>query len=98
MTNYQPLPYLPTMFATCMLFQTAYVLCIGLWLLFPELRGHSLLIDIFPQFKLLDVVSFIYGVIASAVYGWFVAVVFVFFHNLWPSVARLALGSRRETS
>jgi len=34
----------------------------------------------------LTVGSFIYGFIASGVYGWIVAITFVFFYNLWPSV------------
>ena len=92
MTKSDPLPYLPTMFATCMLFQVIYVLCVALWVFFPELSGHALLLDIFPQFKLLDIPSFVYGLVASAVYGWFVSAVFVFFYNLWPAVASLIWG------
>lgn len=92
MTRSEPLPYLPPMFATCMLFQVIYVLCVVLWAFFPGLRGHALLVDTFPQFKLLDIPSFLYGVITSAMYGWFVSAVFVFFYNLWPSVARLVWG------
>lgn len=90
-----PLPYLPTMFATCMLFQLVYVLCVALWLFVPDLKGHALLVDIFPQFKLLDVASFVYGLFASATYGWLVSAVFVFFYNLWPSVGRLIWGRTR---
>jgi hypothetical protein len=86
---------LQAMFATCMLFQVIYVLCVALWIFFPELRGHALLVDIFPQFKLLDVTNFIYGLIASGVYGWIVSAIFVFFYNLWPSVARIVW--RRRT-
>ncbi len=89
-----PLSYLPTMFASCMLFQVIYVLCVVLWMVFPDLKGHTLLIDIFPQFKFLDVPNFIYGLIASAIYGWFVAVVFVFFYNLWPSLGGLIAGRK----
>jgi ABC-type multidrug transport system permease subunit len=98
MTKSHPLPYLPTMFATCMLFQVIYVLCVGLWAAFPDLQGHALLIDIFPQFKLLDVPSFVYGLIASAMYGWVVAVVFVLFYNLWPSFVGLISGRNVVTS
>ena len=98
MTKSYPLPYLPTMFATCMLFQVIYVLCVTLWAVFPDLKGHALLIDIFPQFTLLDVPSFVYGLIASAMYGWFVAVVFVFFYNLWPGFVGLASGRKVVTS
>jgi len=80
------LPYVRIMFATCMLFQMIYVLCILLWLVDPSLKGHYLLPAIFPNFTLLTVGSFIYGFIASGVYGWIVAITFVFFYNLWPSV------------
>src|SRR5215468_8154004 len=80
------LPYLRTMFATCMLFQVIFVLCVLLWLADPSLKGHYLLPAIFPNFTLLTIGSFIYGLIASGVYGWIVAIVFVFFYNLWPSV------------
>ncbi len=41
------LPYLRTMFATCMLFQSIFVLCVLLWLGFPELQGHALLRSLF---------------------------------------------------
>jgi hypothetical protein len=75
------------MFAACMLFQVFYLFCVGLWAAFPELRSHGLLIDIFSGFNLLDVSSFFYGLIASAMYGWLVAVVFVFFYNLWAGAA-----------
>ena len=88
------LPYLPTMFATCMLFQVIYVLCVLLWLAFPELKGHALLPAFFPNFTLLTFGSFVYGLIASMVYGWLAAIIFVFFYNLWPSVAHVLFGKR----
>jgi hypothetical protein len=80
------------MFATCMLFQMIYVLCALLWLAYPGLKGHYLP-AIFPNFTLLTVGSFIYGFIASGVYGWIVAIIFVFFYNLWLSVVA-AFGQR----
>lgn len=86
------LPYLQPMFASCMLFQTLYVLCVALWAVFPDLNGHVVLTNIFPQFTLLDLPNFIYGLVLSAVYGWFVAAVFVFFYNLWPSFRRVVGG------
>ena len=88
------LPYLPAMFAACMLFMVLYVLCVLLWAFFPDLAGHAMLVVVFPQFKLLDMPNFFYGMIMSAMYGWFVAVVFVFFYNLWPKFSRLLLGGR----
>ena len=88
------LPYLRTMFATCMLFQTIYVLCVVLWLAFPDLKGHALLPAVFPYFTLLTVGSFIYGLIASMIYGWIVAIIFVFFFNLWPQLIAAVPGQR----
>ena len=74
--NMARLPYLQTMFGTCMLFQTIYALCVLLWLALPELKGHTLLLALFPNFNLLTLGSFIYGLIASMVYGWITAVIF----------------------
>lgn len=88
------LPYLRPMFATCMLFQVLYVACALLWLMYPDLKGHALLPALFPNFTLLTAGSFIYGLIASAVYGWIVAIVFVFFYNLWPALADSLFGAK----
>ena len=88
------LPYWRTMFATCMLFQVTYVLCALAWVAFPNLKGHALLPAIFPNFTLLTLGSFVYGLIASAVYGWIAAIIFVFFYNLWPSFSAAPFGRR----
>ena len=80
------LPYVRTTFATCMLFQVIYVACVLLWLIYPDLKGHYLLPATFPNFTLLTFGSFVYGLIASGVYGWIVAIIFVFFYNLWPEL------------
>lgn len=86
------LPYLRTMFGTCMLFQVVYVFCVLLWLAFPALKGHALLLAAFPNFALLTVGSLVYGLIASMIYGWIVAIIFVFFYNLWPPIAAALFG------
>lgn len=83
------LSYLPAMFATCMLFQTLYVACVLLWIVAPQLAGHRMLTAIFPDFQLLDWGNFFYGFIASAVYGWVISAIFVFFYNLWPALAAI---------
>jgi hypothetical protein len=86
------------MFANCMLFQVIYVLCVLLWFVDPNLKGHYLLPAIFPNFTLLTVGSFIYGLIASGFYGWTVAITFVFFYNVWPAFTALfAPGSTTAT-
>lgn len=87
--KYQPLLYLPAMFATCMLFQVLYVACVGLWFINPDLKGHEVLFALIPGFKLLDFVSFIYGFFLMMLYGWAVAITFVFFYNFFPKWARL---------
>lgn len=77
-----PLPYLPNLFASCMVFMVLYCLCVMLWVFFPNLVDHTILITIFPGFQLLDMLM-------SAIYGWFISAVFVFFYTLWPVFARL---------
>jgi hypothetical protein len=98
MTRQQPLPYLPAVFATCMLFQVLYVLCVAIYFVAPGLPGHAVLTQIFPQFSLLDLPSFIYGLVLSMVYGWFVAATFVFSYNLWPRFAALLSNGKTVTS
>jgi hypothetical protein len=88
------LPYVRTMFATCMLFQVLYVLCVLLWAAFPDLKGHELLPTVFPGFKMITVGSFIYGLVASMIYGWAVAIIYVFFFNLWPQLVAAVAGPR----
>lgn len=86
--------YLATMFAMCMLFMTLYVFCVILWMLWPELAGHFMLVALFPGFKLLDMVNFVYGLVMSGIYGVIIAALYVFFHNLWPKVANTVLKNR----
>jgi len=97
MARQQPLPYLPAMFATCMLFQTLYVLCVVAWFIAPDLPGHAVLTTIFPAFQLLTIGSFIYALILSMLYGWFIAATFVFFYNLWPTFASVVFGRKTVT-
>jgi len=61
----------------------------------PGLKGHALLPQ-FPNFILLTIGSFICGLIASAVYGWIVAISFVFVYNLWSSFASILFGEKLE--
>jgi hypothetical protein len=92
--KYKSLTYLQPMFGACMLFQVLYVLCVALWLVAPGLKGHAILVTLFPDFQFLDVPHFIYGLIASGVYGWAAAGIFVFFYNLWPRFAALIFGKK----
>ncbi|MGE0743335.1 MAG: hypothetical protein AB7O98_18520 [Hyphomonadaceae bacterium] len=94
MSKYHPLAYLPTMFGACMLFMTIYIACLAIWAFLPGLPTHALLATLFPQFELLTLPSVFYGLVASALYGWFVAIVFVFFYNLWGGVVRVVFGGK----
>lgn len=88
-----PLPYLPNMFASCMVVMVVYSLCVLLWVFFPDMAGHAILLAIFPGFKLLNFANFIYGMLLSSVYGWFISATYVFFYNLWPRWIRLISGN-----
>jgi hypothetical protein len=46
--------------------------------------SYGFLAGIFPNFTLM-IGSFIYGLITSELYGEIVAIIFVFFYNLWPT-------------
>ena len=94
MIKYHPLPYLPAMFGACMLFMISYVACLAIWTFLPGLPSHALLATIFPQFELLTLPSFFYGLVASALYGWFAAIVFVFFYNLWGGIVGVFVGGK----
>jgi hypothetical protein len=85
------------MFGACMLFMTLYVACLAIWFIAPQLPAHGLLADLFPQFELLTVPSFFYGLMASAIYGWLVAAIFVFFYNLWDGIVQIAAGEAGRT-
>lgn len=87
MTSKTIVPYLPAMFATCMLFMVLYSICVALWIFLPEMAGHATLEMLFPGLELLDFPNFFYAMVMSAVYGWVIAIVFVFFYNLWPRLA-----------
>lgn len=89
MKNHSPLPYLPNLFASCMVFMVIYTLCVLLWIWMPEMPGHVILTTLIPSFKLLDFANFCYGMMMSAIYGWFIAGTYVFFHNLWPKLLHL---------
>jgi hypothetical protein len=58
------------------------------------LKGHEILPTVFPGFKMITVGSFIYGLVASMIYGWAVAIIYVFFFNLWPQLVAAVIGPR----
>lgn len=87
--RHNPLPYLAAMFATSMLFAVIYVACVVSWSLLPDLPPHAVMLNLFPQVKLLTGPTFLYGLVCAVVYGSFIAAIFVSFYNLWPHLAVL---------
>jgi hypothetical protein len=58
-------------------FAISYVICILGYLLVPDLPiAHTTLTDFLPGFTLLSWSSFFLGVVESALWGWYVALIF----------------------
>lgn len=71
------IPIIPLGMSLGLFLVIAYVACIILYLLFPDLfLNHVVLTLLLPGFKLLDWPSFLLGLIESFGYGWAVALVF----------------------
>lgn len=85
--KHRPLFYLPVMFATSMLFAVIYAACVVSWSLLPDLPPHAVMLNLFPQVRLLTAPAFLYGLFCAVVYGSFIAAIYVFFYNLWPHCA-----------
>jgi len=71
------IPIIPLGMSLGLFLVIAYVACIILYLLFPDLFLKHVVLTLFlPGFKLLDWPSFLLGLIESFGYGWAVALVF----------------------
>lgn len=81
-------PYLPHMFAWCMLMMTVFSACAAAWLIDPVLPGHLLLQFFVPGFETMSIGVFGLGVVLAAIYGNLLGAVYVFFFNLWPGIRR----------
>jgi hypothetical protein len=67
----------------------SYVLCIALYLLFPDLViEHAMLSLFLPGFELLDWPNFFLGLVESFGYGWYVALVFAPLYNVFAARRR----------
>ena len=70
-------------------FVISYLLCILLYLLFPQLViEHAALKLFLPYFELLTWPSFFLGLVESFGYGWYAALIFVPIYNFFA--ARMA--------
>lgn len=70
------IPIIPLGMSLGLFLVIAYVACVILYLLFPDLFLNHVVLTLFlPGFKLLDWPSFLLGLIESFGYGWAVALV-----------------------
>lgn len=71
------IPIVPFGLSLSAFFAIAYVTCIALYVVFPDLvLNHAVLMLFLPGFRLLDWQSFLLGLVESYGYGWTVALVY----------------------
>lgn len=64
----------------------SYLLCIILYLIFPQLViNHAALKLFLPYFELLSWPSFFIGLVESFGYGWYIALIFAPLYNFFAS-------------
>jgi hypothetical protein len=70
-------PVIPLGLSLGAFFVISYVLCVLLYLAFPQaVVNHAMLTLFLPGFKLLTWGSFFLGLVESFGYGWYVALIF----------------------
>jgi hypothetical protein len=69
-------------------FAITYLLCVLYGLVVAERGMHELLALVIPAFTWLSWPSFIWGLVVSFAYGWYVAVVFVPLFNFFAARSR----------
>lgn len=60
-----------------------FVLCMGFCWLFPAFRMVDLWADLLPGFEWLTLSGFLFGVLGSYLYGWYIAIVWVPLYELF---------------
>ena len=63
--------------ATSLFLLLSYILCIGFGLIFPSYQMHEAWAPLLPGFEWLTPSGFIFGLLGSYAYGWFIAVLWV---------------------
>ena len=63
--------------ATGLFLAISYVLCIGFCLIFPGHQMHSAWAPMLPGFEWLTPTGFLFGLVWSYLYGWFIAIIWV---------------------
>ena len=63
--------------ATSLFLLLSYILCIGFGLIFPSYQMRETWAPLLPGFEWLTPSGFIFGLLGSYAYGWFIAVLWV---------------------
>lgn len=63
--------------ATSMFLLLSYLLCIAFGLLFPSSRMYEAWAPLLPGFEWLTLSGFVFGLIGSYLYGWYIALIWV---------------------
>ena len=67
--------------ATSLLLAVSYILCVGFDLLFPAYQMHTAWAPLLPGFEWLTPSGFVFGILGSYLYGWFIAVIWIPLHE-----------------
>ena len=63
----------------------SYVLCVGFGLLFPAYQMQEAWAQLLPGFVWLTPIGFLFGLLGSYAYGWFIAIIWVPLHEYFES-------------
>jgi len=63
--------------ATSLFLAVSFLLCVGFCLLLPGYQMHSAWAPMLPGFEWLTPIGFVFGLVGSYLYGWFIAIIWV---------------------
>ena len=67
--------------ASSLFLAVSYILCVGFGLLFPAYQMHTAWAPLLPGFEWLTPSGFVFGLLGSYVYGWFIAIIWIPLHE-----------------
>ncbi len=76
------LPIVPMGWALSLFLVATYLVCIAFDLIFPQYAMYEVWAPLLPGFVWLTPLSFFVGLVESALYGWYVALVFGGLYNV----------------
>ena len=74
--------------ATSLFLVVSYLLCVGFCLLFPAYQMHEAWAPLLPGFEWLTPSGFLFGLLGSYVYGWYIAVIWIPLHEYYDQRAQ----------